>query len=96
MEILRQWSSRFGLLGLKAAHQLSTARVFPHVNTAFVAFETEATNLPLAQLFGSLPRPNFPSWPALAKAFDAHTVSPLTIAHICAPQKKNTALKLVF
>lgn len=44
-------SPLFRLFGLNTTHQFAAARVFPHVDTAFVLFETEATNLPFAQLF---------------------------------------------
>jgi hypothetical protein len=69
------------LLGLNTTHQFPTARVFPHVNTAFGLFEAEATNLPCAQLFRTLPRAECPVRPAFMEAVDAHAVSPLSVAH---------------
>src|SRR5215831_12196399 len=85
-------SSRWALaFGSNTTHQFPAARVFPHVDTAFVPFEAEATNLPFAQLFRGLPRINFPAWPAFAEALYANTVSPLPVAHTCT---SNTAKRI--
>jgi len=87
MGILRQLcGASLCLFGLNTAHQLSATRVFPHVNTALVPFEAEATNLPVPQLFRGLPRPDFPTRPPLSEALDTHAVSPLSVAHLHAPQ----------
>ncbi len=72
---------RLRILGVNTAHKLTAAWVFPHVNAAFVFLETEATNLPVAQLFGDLPRRDFPVWPTLPEACHTHAMPPFAVAH---------------
>jgi hypothetical protein len=64
-----------------ATMKFATARVFFHVNSIFVRLATEATSFPLAEGFGSLPRPNFATRPPFAKTLNAHTVTRLASAH---------------
>ena len=84
IEIFHQLRSpSFRFFGLDTTHEFPIARVFSHVNAAFVPFETKATNFPFAHLFRGLPRPDFPARPAFAEAREAHTVSPLSVTHTC-------------
>ena len=84
MRIFRQLCSRqLCRLGVNTAHEFPIARVSPYVDTAFVLLKTKAANLPLAQFHRYLPAPDFSTRPALTEAFDAHAVSPRSVAHTC-------------